>query len=202
MHIEVLPFHKEDIRSIRRLHKAAFKGYMNASLGNRYVEAFLNWFLHYPGTVTLKAIADGKVCGYVVGAPIGYDKDMNRKLFNTVVVGVLTHPLVLLHNGFLRVAVAKFKMLLGKKPVKKVIKNPDGKGISLVGIAVDPAFAGHGIGKAIMDKFENDAVGMNLNYMRLSVYKDNMRARAVYEKSGWQVLDESDKIVYYYKEIS
>ena len=131
MNIEVLPFTKNDVEIIAKIHKVAFKGYMNASLGNRYVQKFLSWFICYPGTITLKAVADGNVCGYVVGAPIGYDKDMNRSLFSTVLLGVLTHPRVLLHNGFIKAAVAKFKMLMGRRPVKKRMQNPSGKGISL-----------------------------------------------------------------------
>lgn len=175
---------------------------MNANLGNRYIDRFLMWFLKYPGTVTLKAVVDGNVCGYVVGAPIGYDKEMNRSLFSTVLLGVLTHPHVLLHDGFIKTALAKFKMLLGKRPIKKVIQNPSGRGISLVGIAVDPAYAGMGVGKAIMNAFEKKAAAGEINYMRLSVYQDNNRARKVYEQTGWKVLDTSDKVVYYYKVIS
>jgi len=199
VNIDVSPFLKEDIKQITKLHKAAFKGYMNASLGNRYVREFLNWFLNYPGTITLKAVVDGKISGYVVGAPIGYDKEMNRQLFSTALMGIVTHPHILLHESFSNAAVAKLKMLLGKKPVKRIVRSPEGKGISLVGIAVDPSFSGKGIGKAIMKAFEEKARAMHMDYMRLSVYKDNMLARAVYEKSGWEILEPQGKILYYYK---
>ena len=201
--IQVVPFNESDVVALAPIHLTAFKGYMNASMGINYVKGFLNWFIHYPETITLKASFDNQLCGYVVGAPIGYDKYINKDLFQTAMVGILTHPLVLLHENFTRAAKAKLLMIMGKKPVKKVIENPPGKGISLVGICVAPSFNGKGVGKAIMSQFEESARALGMQYMRLSVYRTNTTARNLYEKAGWILLHgQEDIVLYYYKILS
>ncbi|MEI8279401.1 MAG: GNAT family N-acetyltransferase [Bacteroidota bacterium] len=194
------PFSKKDIQHLSQIHLSAFKGYMNAGMGKQYVQRFLLWFMAYPNAIALKAEYKGQICGYVVGAPIGYDKYINRDLFKTALVGILTHPYILFHQNFTRAAKAKLLMLLGKRPVKKVIQAPPGHGISLVGICVAPDFGSKGIGKAIMSEFEVSARRLGMHYMRLSVYRSNAIARSLYEKAGWYIMeDDNENVLYYYK---
>lgn len=198
--IVVTPYSKDDIQYLSKIHLAAFKGYMNAGMGKRYVRRFLSWFMTYPNAISLKAEYDGQTCGYVVGAPIGYDKYINRDLFNAALLGIFTHPFILFHQNFTRAAKAKLLMLLGKKPIKKIIQTPVGNGISLVGICVAPDLGSKGIGKAIMSSFENAARKLGMQYMRLSVYRNNTVARTLYEKAGWYMMDDDqDNVLYYYK---
>ncbi|HXS38216.1 MAG TPA: GNAT family N-acetyltransferase [Flavipsychrobacter sp.] len=201
MTVKVSPYTIDDIEMLVPIHMSAFKGYMNSSMGKNYVRKFLQWFLTYPNAITLKAEMEGQICGYVVGAPLNYGSAMNRDLFKTGVIGILTHPGIMIHENFIKAVKAKFKMLIGKKPAKVTINNPEGNGISLISIAVSPKFSGNGVGKEIMKSFEKSAA-LNMDYMRLSVYDYNTRARAVYEKSGWTPRQQVDKTVYYYKDIS
>ncbi|GAB2975358.1 hypothetical protein GCM10027049_07400 [Mucilaginibacter puniceus] len=196
--IQVAPFTNTDIKDIIPVHIKAFKGYMNAGMGHRYIQEFLSWFLAYPETITLKAVINGSTCGYVVGAPLGYDKFINKKLLKFVIVGTITHPLVLFHKNFFKVAFRKMILIFTTPSVAK-ITNPDGKGISLVGIGIDENYAGLGIGQQLMVAFEEKARELGMDFMRLSVYDYNLKAIHVYEKCGWQKLAKKENVFYYFK---
>ena len=88
---------------------------------------------------------------------------------------------------------------MGFRPVNNAKESLPGKGISLVGIGVDPACEGMGVGKELMQQFEQQAYQNGIDYMCLSVYKNNTRARTVYEKQGWSLLQDNDGVMYYYK---
>jgi ribosomal protein S18 acetylase RimI-like enzyme len=199
--IQVTPFTDTDIKSIIPVHFKAFKGYINASMGERYVEAFFTWFLTCPKTVTLKATSERNICGYVVGAPLGYDKQINIKLLKFAITGTLTHPLVLLHKDFLKIAFRKLMLIFTKSQNNKIV-NPEGHGISLVGIGIDSNYTGLGIGQQLMKAFEVRATELGMNFMRLSVYNKNFQAIHIYEKCGWKKLGKQGNVFYFYKELS
>ena len=196
--IEISQFKNIDIRQIIPVHIKAFKGYMNAGLGKRYVKEFLSWFLTYSKTITLKASVGNIVCGYVVGAPIGYDESMNKKIFRFAITGTMMHPGVLFHRNFLKVVFRKLMSMLGAPVTSKII-NPEGKGISLVGLGVDSDYFGLGIGQKLLRVFEDKAIELNMDFMRLSVYEFNSQAIYVYEKCGWQMLGRQGNVFYYFK---
>jgi [ribosomal protein S18]-alanine N-acetyltransferase len=60
----------------------------------------------------------------------------------------------------------------------------------LYSIAVDPAFEGYGLGRALLKTCEKDARGHGCDAMRLEVRIDNKRAIALYEKNGFERFDE------------
>lgn len=200
--VEVTPYSEADVETLAAIHLAAFKGYMNSRMGKKYVRAFLRWFLTYPNSIALKATLRGAAIGYVVGAPLGYAQPMNRSLLKIGIYSIISHPHVLLHPNFTRAASAKLRLLLGRKPASITLKQPEGKGISLVGIGVHPQSSGNGVGTAIMKAFENKARVIGMDYMRLSVYDHNEVARAVYEKSGWKMAERVGNALYYQKSLT
>lgn len=201
--MEVRPMTEQDIDAAASVHLRAFKGYMNASLGRNYVRKFLNWFRTSPIGIALVVADAGKPIGYVVGARLGYDADLNKALLKTGIKAILSHPNILFHSHFLGTIASRLKLLLNKKKASvKVNKEPTGIGVSLVGIAVDPANSKKGGGSMLMQSFEQKARELGYNYMRLSVYEENKTARQLYSKSGWQPLEIESPVIYYYKEIS
>ena len=70
-----------------------------------------------------------------------------------------------------------------------------------MGSAVDSDFCGKGVGGSLIAAFENEAKGLGMNYMRLSVYEDNETARRVYEKAGWKEADRNGATLIYIKDI-
>lgn len=200
--MEIRPMTFYDIDEVVQIHLRAFKGYMNASLGKNYVCKFLNWFITSKISTAFVVTDENKVIGYVVGATIGYDAELNRELLKTGIYSIITHPKIFFHRHFIETIKVRLKMMINeKKLLIKVNNEPSGKGISLVGIAVDPLFSRKGCGTLLMQSFENSAKNLGYKYMRLSVYDVNEKARILYSKNGWKVLKIDGAIIYYYKEI-
>lgn len=196
----IQPMTSADLQELAKVHLRAFKGYMNASLGVAYVEKFLDWFVKDSRALALIGKEGSTSVGYVVGATIGYDADLNRELLKRGLWSIITHPLVLVHPQFLKTIKLRFKLLFQtNKGGVSVFKEPEGKGISLVGIAVDPSCGGRGYGAAFMKAFEQHARTAGYSYMRLSVYEENAKARKLYSSSGWDCLNRSANTLYYYK---
>jgi len=197
--IQVMPYSETDIEDLATIHLAAFSGYMNSRMGRGYVKKFLLWFLTYPNAITLKATRDGKASGYVVGAPVDYAKSLNRDLLAIGIFSVITHPGVVVHPNFVKAIFPRLRLLLKKKASVVTPLHQARRGVSLIGIAVDPQQSGHGIGTELMKAFEIQASVKRMDYMALSVYDYNEKARAVYEKLDWKVSRRDGTGVYYEK---
>lgn len=198
--VEVLALQKKDLPIVVDVHLKAFKGYMNAALGKQYVYAFLQWFLEDARALAFCAHHAGRPVGYLVGAQLGYDADLNKKLLGSGVIAILTHPAIFFHPQFVRNIKSRLNLLLGKKKPQASIqfKEPEGVGISLVGIAADPQSGIKGVGSALMKAFMAEAKKRGYRYTRLSVYEENKIARGLYEKSGWKCLNKANGVLYYY----
>jgi len=209
--VQITGYGQPDVPALADIHLAAFKGSMNAGIGRVYPRGLLRWFLHRPDAIAIQAKIDDKPCGYVVGMPLGHHREMNRDLMLVSAVGVATHPWVLLKKRYRKSAVAKIKRVLGRgKPAPKQAPPEDassatnsgeyeGRGIGLVSVAVGRQFSGRGVGVALVNAFEERA---NCDYMQLSVYTDNARARAVYDKTGWDLCEQAGGVALYKKKLA
>ena len=204
--LRVTGYSESDLPALAQAHLEAYKGYKNAGIGRRYVREFLRWFLKADSTIALKAEFDGQPCGYVVGLPVGRHTELNRDLLSAYAIGALTHPWVLLRQEYRASARAKLKRILKQwrnaPPVPTNSKRHPGRGMGLTSIAVSPRFAGNGAGAALMLAFEERARQMQYDYLRLSVYADNDRARGVYERAGWTLDSADQRVVDYEKPLS
>jgi ribosomal protein S18 acetylase RimI-like enzyme len=190
-----------DITELVEIHHQSFQGYINTCIGRNYTYGFFDWFLNYPNSVTVKAFSDKGIVGYVVGAKIGYNAELNKRLKPLAIKGVLSNPSVLLHKNFLFILKSRIKALLSTSKNNTEPIEPNGKGLSLVGIGVLPSEAGKGYGKDLMKAFEEKAIELGYDYLRLSVYKSNERAKALYSKQGWKSVETPIPILYFYKEL-
>jgi ribosomal protein S18 acetylase RimI-like enzyme len=206
--IAIGDFSEADVPALVEIHLAAFKGYMNAGMGRYYVREFLRWFLRHPQAITLKAQLDGRPCGYVMGMPPEDHARMNHDLVWASAVGVATHPWVLFERRYRQSAMNKLRRIVAFRRNRRssaAASAPaanEGRGISLVSVAADPACSGKGIGVALVNAFEARARAMHFDYVTLSVYADNPRARAVYEKAGWELYSPNERVVFYRKRLA
>lgn len=190
-----------DIKEVVEVHHQSFRGYINTCIGKNYTFGFFRWFIGYPDSISLKVSSDNGVVGYVVGAKIGYNAELNKHLNPLAIKGVLLNLSVLFHKNFLFILKSRIKALLSfSKKTSSQVKDPDGKGLSLVGIGILPSEAGKGYGKDLMKAFEEKAIELGYDYLRLSVYKSNERAIALYSKQGWRSVETETPILYFYKE--
>lgn len=62
---------------------------------------------------------------------------------------------------------------------------------------VDPAWRGHGLGRALLDHAVADLRARGFVRVSLHTNTDSDEARGLYESSGWVVTDQSDNVVGY-----
>lgn len=192
----------EMVDSVAELHMTAFQGYTNTLIGMPYVRAFIRWFSETDDAIALCAIDKTNTpVGYVVGAPLGYTTDLNKKILWPAVTGVLMRPRLFFNPRFRWIVANKIRSLMkrGENQSNKIPILPSPI-ISLVGIGVPPEARGQGIGQKLLTAFEFFAIETKSKSMRLSVYSDNMAACTLYTKAGWKSLDDvSGPLIYYYK---
>ena len=200
----VVPMLSESVADVVEVHIEAFNGYMNASLGRGYVRAFLSWFCEAQDGISFIARLDGKIVGYVVGAPVGYNAQMTRDLAWVVARSMTCRPWLAWRRDIRAALVARLQLLKGTRrspkgpTVDPVPRIPQRAIVSLVGIGVADAARGRGVGGALMRAFESEALKRGTGAMRLTVYRDNEAACRVYESAGWAAsgLDQGATVCY------
>jgi ribosomal protein S18 acetylase RimI-like enzyme len=185
------------------LHLHAFSGLMSARLGRAYLRAFFSWFIRAPEAIAMVAADEHRaILGYVVGAPAGYTAQLNRQLVWVAAGSMIARPWLLLNSQVRATTKARLGFLLGRSALHgNTLSQPT---VSLVGIAVAPAAAGQGVGFSLMQAFETQARAAGASCLHLSVYPNNVAARRLYEKCGWQPLPtgSSTGAIYYGRVIS
>lgn len=192
----------EMIENIAQLHMIAFKGYTNTLIGKSYVRAFIRWFCESNEAIALCAIdKTNNPVGYVVGAPLGYTARLNKKIIGPAMIGIVIRPWLAINPRFRWIVINRIKSLrqsgMRNLEVTPILPSPT---ISLVGIGVHPDYRGKKIGDELIKEFETNVRKIHAKSMRLSVYKDNIAACKLYEKSGWKFFNQVNQpFVYYYK---
>jgi len=183
-----------DVTPLTALHTAAFEGQMGPLIGDRYIRAFLRWFIENPSAVSLVAELDGQPAGYVFGAPDGYGPGLTRTLMPTIAAGVLRNlPKVVLHQSFARQVRSRLSnLILRREPTNRIFANTPAGCFCLVGIGTHRAFRGRGVASALIGELIARSRG---GPVLLDVFKDNIAARSVYEQCGFRVLVEEGRVI-------
>ncbi len=193
----------EMIPDLVKLHREAFKGYINTRLGSGYIKAFISWFREAKQAIALAAIdSNGRPIGYVVGAPLGYSRAMNRHLFWVVSAAIVLRPWIFLNAQFRRNMIARVRTTVGSSSIRDVRPDLPEPTMSLVSIAVSPSAQGKKVGQCLLKAFEANARMLQMRSLRLSVYPDNTIARRLYERWGWQPFSKSVRAktaIYYFR---
>lgn len=189
----------QHLASLAQVHAETFAGTMGASLGASYRRRFLSYFLRKPNTVVEIAMQENRVVGYVVGAPVGYDRSMTRYAGIYAAIGLILHPTLIRKMNFRRELLRRCRSILNTpSPVKS---DACYAAFSLVAIGVAASAQGNGVGQQLMAAFEKRAHSQGHSLLRLSVYKTNQSARALYERMGWQAQTHptNPELLYYTK---
>jgi ribosomal protein S18 acetylase RimI-like enzyme len=204
--VTVVPMTAEMVPEVVQVHFDAFAGYLSARIGRAYVRAFMHWFRQAERGIGL-VVTDrhGNVVGYVVGAPVGYNKRMNRDLLWVAAAGIMTRPWLVCSRLFRSKIRARLRLILGRAPVQDVAPELPEPTMSLVGIGVSSAARGKQIGLRLMQAFEAKARELQMRSLQLSVYTDNKAARHLYEQCGWQPFSrpvQEQDALYYFRVLS
>jgi ribosomal protein S18 acetylase RimI-like enzyme len=195
-----------DITAAARLHCLAFPDSRSTKLGKPYVRKMFRWFvMHQPG-LSLVARSDGEISGYVVGAVGGYGRKLFRYAFFEVLLGLLIHPGLWFQSETFLLWRSYLKGLFPQKTsnTPQIGDEPVVVRAALAGIGVDPGQQGQGVGSLLVAAFEEAAVELGVGKLTLSVDKDNVSARRLYDRHGWLVDDENKEAntVHYTKVIA
>ena len=180
---------KDDLRQLATLHRITFSRSLGESLGPQYLRAFFTWFVSHPECINLVCEGDRKLIGYVFGAPCGYSATLNRSLLPWIVMAILRHPLVILHRHFLAQLPSRVGSLLGLSSRHSRDQEQNRMKLAadyvLVGIGVDPDHRGLGAGRHLLTAFEQEVWQEGHESIRLTVYRTNTVAQALYSSQGW-----------------
>ncbi len=196
---QIKPLEASQLTELTEVHMDAFAGYLNTKIGRQYVYKFLEWFHHYPQGIVLVATLDNRPAGYVLGAPMGYQKQMNKDLSKIAMWGTISHPAVWFNKAFLNNLWSRFKVMM--RSGAPAPSAEDSQAFSLVGIGVAKWAQGNRLGKALMEAFESEVRSSGFQKMRLSVYGHNTTAKKVYTQNGWSLQGPAGRIEVYSKVI-
>lgn len=193
--LTIMPITSEMVPAVSRIHFEAFTGYMNVRLGVSYVRKFIAWFIRHNDALALVATEKGRPIGYVLAAPRGYQKLLNRDLLLTAVLALGSRPWLFFSWGLWKIINAKLiNMLVPSSGVIDSVTLPSPV-MSLVAIGVSPLARGKSVGSFLLRDFEAKARALGIRALQLSVYSDNQAARHLYEKCGWQLCHTSKEPV-------
>ncbi len=191
---------EEDIEALVELHIESFKESLNILAGKKYLFEVFRWFIKTKN-IALLTHEESLITGYVIGAPIGYEKQMNRTLWIYGLIGLFKNPAYFLNKKLIKNIIQRVKSIVGLSGMKhQPLVSEKGYGISLVGIAVAEKYKGKGTAQELIIEFEKMSKELNADFLRLSVLKENIRAQKFYERMGWTAIEVKGGY-YYFKEI-
>ncbi len=192
---------RADVAEAARLHRMVFGDTMGGRLGRRYAERFLSWHVELSEGIALRLPKEGRIAGYVFGAPSLFATATQRALLPYMVVGVLSHPTVLLHSNFLRTLPRRVRHLIRGGATSSDQDTVGHDVFALVAIGVHPDRRGQGVATRLLQEFEARVSSAGFTRMILDVYDTNVAARMAYERSGWQPHQRFGHVVRYGKHV-
>jgi Acetyltransferase (GNAT) family len=199
-HIKVAT--KDDLQKIAHCHCAAFPDSLATSLGLKYVELMLGWYVSSENTFLIFFENKDQCIGYCGGMVktiwgVGSASSMAQYSFNAAVFSFIKRPWLILHHE----VHAKYSFI-ARNVINRFIKKRKLQGdpsvnfepcVGLVVIGVDPSFQGKGYGTRLLIEFENETTQRGLKKMNLTVKSENLQAIKSYQRNGWVVVNRSTK---------
>lgn len=191
---------REDLPEIASVHMNCFPDYFSSKVGkNLLVKFYAEYLENFPDLFVVARDEDeNKIIGFANGYILGKDiqKGFVKKNVVKIAFRVLLKLICLDKTTWRRVCntIKKPKPPKGKKPVK------DGMG-DLLSICVLDEYRGCGASRKLVEMFEEGLKRNDRYEYVLTVFPDNVRARAFYEKCGFQIYYETVEDVKYIKKL-
>lgn len=190
----------KDMEEVSAVHRECFKDYFSTKLGAKLLSKYYAAYLEkFPGLFVVAWDTDnnkivGLANGYVVGQNI--QKDFIKKNACKMALRVLW-----LLIKFDKVVWKRIKGMIKKeKAPEGTLSVKRGTG-DLLSICVLKEYRGCGAAKGMVEKFEEGLRNMEIEEYVLTVFPDNIRARAFYEKCGFDVYYQTEREVKYIKKL-
>jgi ribosomal protein S18 acetylase RimI-like enzyme len=195
--VVVRPFGLDDHRDVAALHRKIFPETPSAQLGKRYCRQLYQAYASEADAFGFVLWRGTERVGFVVGGTNDIHEIITRQLRSTAAVSLLSHPKLLIsYFGKLRALITPKRKAAGKNSVST--KPSIEKTSKLFLIGIDETARGSGGAGSLMNSFMTRAFELGFDKVLLIVHRDNLRARAAYEKSGWVLNDKGGEAVEYY----
>lgn len=191
----------QDVGRATEIYLEAFGSSRSGRLGAPYARAYLRWFIAEPTAVTLGAWVEGELLGFAVGAPLGYQRKLNRDLALTVVRCLLARPRLFLDGEILGALVGRLRVLLRRRSTPpETIRVPEPT-MCFVGAGLAERARGLGLGARLYRGFQEECrTTTNARSLRGITHKDNIPPSRILASLGWQPLyEDSHGYISWYK---
>jgi ribosomal protein S18 acetylase RimI-like enzyme len=190
------PLAASDLRASAAIHVDAFPDAAISQLGLATAERYHASLLARPDIHALAAFSAGRLAGFCFG---GTARDVEgaflRQNLWFIARELLRQP-SLLGQPFIRERIGaglrflrpKFRQSSSAQTATALIAHAERSSFTILYIAVHPDVEGRGVARQLLTSAESYARARGFAQMDLSVYLDNTRAIAFYERQGWQRL--------------
>jgi len=175
------------VRAVSHVHLEAFSGYLNARLGRGYASALIDWFVREKEKAIAIAAIDrnDRVIGYAMGAPVSLTRRLRQDMFWVTARSIILRPLVLFDRRLWKVGKRRISDFVAPRDVHPSSDLPEPT-MSLFGIGVALSHRKIGVGRQLMQAFEDKARLLEMRSLLLWVHEDNIATRRFYEQCGWR----------------
>ena len=177
----------EMIRAVSEMHLEAFSGYLNARLGGGYASALIGWFVREKEKAIAIAAIDcnHRVIGYAMGAPSCVARQLRQDMFWVTFSEHHLKPWLLFDRRLWKVGKARLRNFVAPHDVCPSSDLPEPT-MDLFGIGVALSHRKMGVGRLLLQAFEEKARALEMRSLLLWVYEDKIATRRLYEKCGWR----------------
>ncbi|HEX9011447.1 MAG TPA: GNAT family N-acetyltransferase, partial [Holophagaceae bacterium] len=176
---QICPATPFDVPALVDLHDASFSKEENLSikLGRPFLTAVYRWFVNSPETFVLVARQGDRVIGLTAVCDRSYNLPMVRACRRELMAGLLRHPLTLFDRRLVR-------RLGWSLLFRRSDPGPRERVAQIAYTAVDEAFQGQGIGRALKEASIRLCRERGLAAVSTGVVRTNLRARRLNERAG------------------
>lgn len=179
--VELRPATLADLRAVAAIHKRAFAGFFMTELGETFLARYYRLVLEYLDGLLWVAEVDGLPVGFVAGfvRPAGFYRLMRRRAFE---LGLAALPVLLRRPSIIWRLAANARRTGDASDVEGNVLS------ELASVAVDPAYAGKGIGARLVRAFieASRARGADVVYLTTDA-QNNAAVNRFYQGLGFRL---------------
>jgi ribosomal protein S18 acetylase RimI-like enzyme len=201
LEVRKLEFH--DLKRVAQLHADVFPDYFLTHLGQEMLQIFYSGFVDRDLMFSSVVVINGKIVGFVVG--MADSQAFFDRFYSNYFYFILKHvsfhffaDKVIRRDIHLRINHIK-RALLAKFFQKTTTTTNDSKiSTRLLSIGIHSEYRGRGIAELLTGNFIQQVAAAEIDRIGLSVLKNNPRAVAFYEKTGWlRELETSNTVLFW-----
>jgi ribosomal protein S18 acetylase RimI-like enzyme len=188
--LEVRKLEFRDLKNVAQLHADVFPDYFLTHLGQEMLQIFYSGFVDRNLVFSNIVLVNGKIVGFVVGMTDSqaFFDFFYSNYFYSILKHVSVHffsDKVIRNDIHLRINHVKRALFAKFSPKKITTTNNSKIPTRLLSIGIDSEYRGHGIAELLTENFFRQVAAAGVDRIGLSVLKNNPRAIAFYEKTGW-----------------